>query len=140
MGGKDLATLYGAGSQTQWQQGSDFIRFIEQGLTREARGFQSVETYIAGQAHALAPAATYFETIPPQDQFTQSPEANLQLEHFHSPLARHTLPEMQVIRQTRELSDWLTERMQLPDEALLVDPEQEFALLDEIFSASSVGS
>lgn len=136
-GGRDLATLYGANSQTQWQQGSDFIRFVEQGLTREARGFQSVETFIGGQAHALAPAATYSEMNLPREQLTEALVEIQQLEHFQNPLARHALPEMQIMRHTRELSDWLTERLQLPDEALLVDPDQEFALLDEIFSASA---
>lgn len=57
-----------------------------------------------------------------------------EFEPFHSPLARQTLPELQVLRDTRQMSDWLSERLQLADEALLVDPDSEFALLDEIFS------
>ncbi|MEO8268105.1 MAG: S8 family serine peptidase [Aureliella sp.] len=56
-----------------------------------------------------------------------------ELEPFHSSLARETLPELQVLRETRQMCDWLSERLQLPDETLLVDPEAEFALIDEIF-------
>jgi subtilisin family serine protease len=57
-----------------------------------------------------------------------------EFEPFHSPLARQTLPELQVLRETRHMSDWLSERLRLTDETLLVDPDSEFALLDEIFS------
>ncbi len=132
-GGKDLATLYGSNAQTQWQQGSDFIRFIEQGLVREARGFQAVETYIAGQAHSLSPTANHLESTPQREPVLESAELLPPFEHFHSPLARHALPEMQVLREMRHASEWLSERLQLPNETLLVDPEQEFAMLDEIF-------
>ena len=138
-GGNDLATLYGSNAQTQWQQGSDFIRFIERGLVREARGFQSVETYIGGQAYQLAPAANQLEMGPLREPVAEQlcvvDEPTPQLEHFHSVLARHTLPEMQVLRDVRHASDWLSERLQLSGEALLVDPDLEFALLDEIFSS-----
>ncbi len=57
VGGNDRATLYGSGQQTDWQQGSDFISFREEGWNREARGFGSVETYVAGQPHQLGAAA-----------------------------------------------------------------------------------
>lgn len=46
-GGEDLATLYGSDQQTEWQQGSDFISFRESSWQREARGFNTVETYEA---------------------------------------------------------------------------------------------
>ena len=173
-GGQDLATLYGSSAQTQWQQGSDFIRFSEQGLTREARGFQSVETFVAGQAHSLAaasidtfahltsagptPLASLSEPAGAIDASSDwsvgsspssvSPSVDSAVTHhrdetslhsaefepFHSPFARQTLPELNVLRETRQMSDWLSERLQLPEEALLVDPDSEFALLDEIFS------
>lgn len=67
-------------------------------------------------------------------QLDESSLGHSEFEPFHSPLARQTLPELQVLRETRQLSDWLSERLQLPEEALLVDPDSEFALLDEIFS------
>ncbi len=57
-----------------------------------------------------------------------------EFEPFHNYLARQTLPELQVLREMRQMSDWLSERLQLPEEALLADPDSEFALLDEIFS------
>ena len=137
LGGKDLASLYGANAQTQWQQGSDFIRFIEQGLVREARGFQAVETYIAGQSHVLSATANHIELMPQREQVVESTELLPQFEYFQSPLARQVLPEMQILRELRHASDWLSERLQLPNETLLVDPEQEFAMLDEIFGVGS---
>ncbi|MCA9180140.1 MAG: hypothetical protein KDA51_01775, partial [Planctomycetales bacterium] len=155
--------LYGSSAQTQWQQGSDFIRFSEQGFTREARGFHSVDTFVAGQAHSLAsesmataahwksegagsegaftPDSPSHWVSPSIDTSAAEPhqrdeiaEQYSELETFHSPLARQTLPELQVLRETRDMSDWLSERLRPADETLLVDPDSEFALLDEIFS------
>ncbi len=53
-GGQDVAMLYGSSKSTQWQQGADFINFRESTWSREARGFQSVETYVSGQPISLA--------------------------------------------------------------------------------------
>ena len=141
-------------------------------MTREARGFPAVETFIAGQAHSLATASVDVSANslggqsgqldnsdaphtslgtpspwlasgqpsgalafqPPEEPITQVVEQATEFEPFHSPLARQVLPELQVLRETRQLSDWLSERLQLPEEALLVDPDLEFALLDEIFA------
>ncbi len=194
-GGADLATLYGSNSQTHWQQGSDFILFREDGLTREARGFGNVETFVAGRTHAMASAslesssgsiqvvggvnttdetAIAFAPSPnsnaapsSQDSPSRDPmagPANIQSipgflrstnNHWNpasadvferigsdpiEPLTLQdvdvadTLPEIQVLRDTRNLGDWLSERLILPEEELLMDPELELSYLDEIFS------
>lgn len=58
-GGNDRATLYGNDASVRWQQGSDFVSMEDGTLQREARGFGSVETYIAGSAHAVG--SQYFD-------------------------------------------------------------------------------
>lgn len=65
-GGKDVAMLYGSSNQTQWQQGADFVNFRESTWNREARGFQSVETYVGGQMLNVpnATMAALFNTPP----------------------------------------------------------------------------
>jgi hypothetical protein len=181
-GGADIATLYGSGSQTQWQRGSDFIHFREAGLAREARGFGSVETFVAGQVRSLASEAMSgwgqqptvhvtaatdspgFELATPAivsgvPQATPaksdvaglpfSIEANLAheprlvatpqsadsvrpIEWLAEPLASSA--EEQVLRDVRELGDWLSERFDLSDSSLLLDPNRELELLDQIFS------
>ena len=45
-GGRDWATLYGSDQHTRWEQASDYISFRESGLTREARGFARVDTFV----------------------------------------------------------------------------------------------
>lgn len=177
-GGSDSATLYGSNSQTQWQQGSDFIRFREDGLTREARGFGNVETYVAGQTHGLTtesfasllgsmPAvldvgatSDYHSTVaPPIDAYVGNTRISSFDTHVSSPslfaaelvrlnevdsesetnqIVQDSLPEMQLLHQTRHLADWLSERLVLPEEELLDDPDLELALLDEIFSRHSL--
>jgi subtilisin family serine protease len=52
-GGNDVAALYGSSKQTQWQRGSDFVSFSEETWNREARGFERVDSYVAGQTLAL---------------------------------------------------------------------------------------
>ncbi len=52
-GGTDRATLYGGDAGVRWQQGSDFVSMEDGVLQREARGFGSVETYVAGSAHSV---------------------------------------------------------------------------------------
>lgn len=181
-GGADLATLYGSNSQTQWQQGSDFIRFREDGMSREARGFGSVETYVAGQAQGLSikvqgslrdltttvidadlTSGNASAAIPPMSAFNHAPGipsndtweyaparssansswqiaddtlrfAELDLTSVDNAIEHDTLPELQLLRETRNLADWLSDHLVLPDEELLVDPDLELALLDEIFS------
>ncbi len=174
-GGADVATLYGADSRTQWQQGSDFISFREAGVTREARGFGKVETFVAGTTHAMAT-----DTLGMSVDTTQLVSASASVDGASGPLATPTIatptpvtptpvtptiasvsvaaqvdrgpfeldepqlfatdsltdgsPEMQVLRETRHLSDWLSERLVLPEEELMLDPELELSLLDEIFS------
>ncbi|MCA9134731.1 MAG: hypothetical protein KDA45_16300, partial [Planctomycetales bacterium] len=151
-GGSDLATLYGASAQTQWQQGSDFIRFREGDLSREARGFQSVETFVAGQPQRLgeslaslgegqAPLLSTANTSPwltPVGWASQDVERPLAEEPavaqpLHGPAAHPNLAELGVLRQTDELSAWLQTRLALPEEPLLNDPLLEHSLLDEIF-------
>ncbi len=109
-GGNDLATLYGSNHQTNWQRGSDFISFQEQGWQREARGFNVVETYIAGQIQSLSVPSTESEG------WSGGPA------------------EMQVLSDRMSLQEWLAIDDESPEETLLSVPEFELALLDEIFS------
>ncbi len=53
-GGHDVAALYGSGQQTLWQRGTDFVSFNEDAWNREARGFEKVDTFVAGQTRNLA--------------------------------------------------------------------------------------
>ncbi len=53
-GGVDTAMLYGSSQSTQWQRGADFVSFHENTWAREARGFDAIDTFVAGQTHALA--------------------------------------------------------------------------------------
>lgn len=48
--------------------------------------------------------------------------------------AADTAFEHEVLREIRHVSDWVSERLELPEEALLLDPESELDVLDEIFS------
>jgi len=181
-GGADIATLYGSGSQTQWQRGSDFIHFREAGLAREARGFGSVETFVAGQLRSFVSeamgglgqqptvyvaAATNSPGVElavpaivsgvPQAALAKSDVAGLPfsieaslaheprlvvtpqsadsvwpIEWLAEPAASSA--EVQVLRDVRQLGDWLSERFDLSDSSLLLDPDRELDLLDQIFS------
>lgn len=164
-GGHDVAALYGTNQQTTWQRGSDFIGFQEQAWQREARGFGTVETYVAGQLQSLAgpldvavsaaatvplatdsppvtfnPAAT---ASPPVQSDWQRADANegphstelakLQSEPLTDLAWEDVHAETQVLREAMSLREWLATHDDLPEEALLSDPDLELALLDEIF-------
>ena len=53
-GGNDSASLYGSSQATQWFRGADFVSFGESPWVREARGFEAVDTFVAGQIHSLS--------------------------------------------------------------------------------------
>jgi hypothetical protein len=189
-GGHDVAALYGTDQQTAWQRGSDFIGFQEQAWHREARGFDAVETYVAGQLRNLSgglePAdSTSVANVGPltSSQFVNTDQlvntkgpiggeqpvidspivplgppvangsplgndwqraelnedvqqdqlANLLGDPFAEPDWDDTRGEMQVLREVISLREWLATHDDLPEEALLSDPDLELALLDEIF-------
>ncbi|GIW98270.1 MAG: hypothetical protein KatS3mg111_1603 [Pirellulaceae bacterium] len=56
-GGHDTAALYGSGDRTQWQEGSDFVSFREEGFLREARRFAEISLFVDGQLQRLTSAA-----------------------------------------------------------------------------------
>jgi subtilisin family serine protease len=48
--------------------------------------------------------------------------------------------DVQVLRDVRQLGDWLSERLDLSDSDLLLDPDRELDLLDKIFSLGGMSS
>ncbi len=171
-GGADIATLYGSSAQTQWEQGSDFISFREDGMVREARGFQAVETFVAGQSHSLSAAATSnmasqsfsalgiseveasdeislptpgvaapssqdLSFFAAHDRMESVLESLEYLQTTEQERVEPLLAETRVLSESRQMADWLTERLLLPEEEFMSDPAKELALLDEVFSRFS---
>jgi subtilisin family serine protease len=135
-GGSDRATLYGANSQTQWQQGTDFISFREGDWSREARGFEVIDTFVAG----IPRTSDYADTLAAGSASTQHLRLDLNTVHTidsRDPLV-DLLPELNLLQDTSELSSWLTSRpMEEKIESLaqtwVEDPDHELSILDAIF-------
>ncbi|MFK7738274.1 MAG: S8 family serine peptidase [Pirellulaceae bacterium] len=112
-GGDDRATLYGESGATSWQRGSDFVSFDEANWQREARGFESIETYSDGVAFSIETQAT-LQTTGAETEAGSSVGPKLfaadAVEPFVGPL------------------------LHLPEERLLEDPELEQNVVHEVFS------
>ncbi len=72
-GGHDVAKLYGTGDTVQWQQASGLVQFTdsdEEGgpLTRLARGFEDVQTFVGGQAIVVSPLSLAFSAASDEPQ------------------------------------------------------------------------
>ncbi len=105
---------------------------------------QDASPAYASPAYASPLLTTFHDTtaLCPTSQFsagqatysTVEDDPDLVLQRFESQAACQSLPELRVLKEVRTIADWLSERLQLPEENLLADPEQELAMLDEIFS------
>jgi hypothetical protein len=114
-GGNDRATLYGESGSTSWQQGADFVSFDEATWQREARGFESIETYSDGVAFSIQSLATM------QAASVEAGSASNAGSHGEANDDESSIP-------------FIGPLLHLPEERLLQDPELEQNVVHEAFS------
>lgn len=137
-GGTDVAMLYGADSDVQWRSGSDFVDFRQANWTREARGFESVETYVDRQPIAVSPlvASSHFasldeDSVPStSEQRSESEEPN---PNGHSITESSNVDSKALPLNAVTLDEESKDRLHLPEELLLTDADLARQALDAAF-------
>ena len=131
-GGDDRATLYGTHQAHGWYQGADYLAFQEGNSSRQARGFETVETY-----QNMQPIQVTAQSLESFDERTVSPQVErdsaIELEDPTSDSAQTFLPELGIYAQSLSMSEWLEDRLYLPEEELMEDEDAEQLVLHEAF-------
>ncbi|MEM7315782.1 MAG: hypothetical protein AAF497_21810 [Planctomycetota bacterium] len=128
-GGEDRATLYGTNQAHGWYQGADYLAFQEGNTSRQARGFETVETYQNMQPIQVSAQSLEIPDEPMSPQVEQ--DSSLDAPAADSP--QTFLPELGIYAQSLSMSEWLEDRLYLPEEELMEDEGVEQLALHEAF-------
>lgn len=128
-GGDDRATLYGTNQAHSWYQSADYLAFQEGNSSRQARGFETIETYQNMQP--IQVSAQSLES--PNEIISSQVEQDSSLDAPATGSPQKFLPELGIYAQSLSMSEWLEDRLYLPEEELMEDGDVEQLALHEAF-------